>query len=164
MVQGKKERICSSGMTESAIVAGLRSKSVNFVDLGHWALGLQIGNRFRFERQGLGEPKITNLVILDRARGASAGLVKTDTVTVLTNAEAGDKTRRVKEEEKGAKTATVAVLRRGLIAMRNGCGRQNQKFSDSGRAEGLAIDNLSIMGHGSDRLVNFTNLAALAVR
>jgi hypothetical protein len=103
MVQGKKEGICLSGMTESAIVAGLRSKSAKFTDLGHLALGLQIGNGVRFGRQGLGELKITNLVILERARGAGAGPVKTDTVTVLTDAEAGDKARRVKEEEKGAK-------------------------------------------------------------
>ena len=109
MVQGKKDGICLSGMTESAIVAGPRSKSVNFAVLGHLALGLQIGNGVRFERQGLGELKITNLVILERARGAGAGPVKTDTtelraVTVLTDAEAGDKARRVQEEEKGAKT------------------------------------------------------------
>jgi len=153
-----------SGMTESAIVAGLRSKSVNFTDLGHLALGLKIGNGFRFERQGLGELKITNLVILERAIGAGAGSVKTDTVTVLADAEAGDMARWAKEEAKGAKTATVAVLRRGMVALKKGRDCQNQKVSDFGQAEGLTIDNLSSMGRGRGKVVNFTNLAALAVQ
>jgi hypothetical protein len=37
---------------------------------------------------------------------------------VLTDAEAGDGARRAKEEEKGDKIATVAVLRCGMIAMK----------------------------------------------
>ena len=65
--------------------------------------------------------------------------------------------RQAKEEETGAKIGTVAVLRRG-------CDYENQKISDFGPAEGLTIDNLSIMGHGSGKLGNFTNMATLAVQ
>jgi hypothetical protein len=133
------------------------SKSVKFPDLGRVVLGLQIGNGFRFGRQGLGEFKIINLLILECARRAGAGSVKTDTVTVLTDTEVGDRARRVKEEDNGGKTATVAVLR-------GGCARENQKISDFGQARGPTIDNLSIMGHGSGKLVNFTNMAALSVQ
>jgi hypothetical protein len=69
------------------------SRSVKFTDLRHFAWEVQNGHRFRFGRLRAGELKITNLVILDRARGAGDESVKTDTVTVLTDAEAGDKAR-----------------------------------------------------------------------
>ena len=41
------------------------SRSVEFTDLRHFAWDVQIGHRFRFGRLRAGEPKITNLVILD---------------------------------------------------------------------------------------------------
>jgi hypothetical protein len=121
-------------------------RSVKFTDLRHFAWAVQIGHRFRFGRLRAGELKITNLVILDRARGAGVGLVRTDTVSVLADVEPGDRARRAKEKGKGGKPATIAVLRRG-------CDRQNEQFSDFGRAEGRKIDNLSIMGHSSGKLV-----------
>jgi hypothetical protein len=52
-------------------------------------------------------------------------VIKTDTVSVLADAEAGDMTRR-KEEEKGAKIATVAVLR-----LRNGRSEKRLRPSKS---------------------------------
>ena len=121
-------------------------KSVNFTDLRRFTWDVQIGHRFRFgwlRARGL---KITNLVILERARGAGVGSARIDTVSVLADVEAGDRARQAKEKGKGGKPATIAVLRRG-------CDRQNQQFSDSGRAEGRKIDNLSIMGHSSGKPV-----------
>jgi len=53
-----------------------KSKSVKFTDLRHSALGTQIGNGVRFGRQGLGEPKINKLVILERARRTRLGWPK----------------------------------------------------------------------------------------
>ena len=71
---------------------------------------------------------------------------RTCTVSVLADLEAGDRARRAKEKGKGGKPATSTVLGRGRD-------RQNQQFSDFGRAEGRKIDNLSIMGHSSGKLV-----------
>ena len=85
------------------------SRSVKFTDLRHFAWDVQIGHCFRFGRLRAGELKITNLVILDRARGAGDGLARTDTVSVLADVEAGDRARRAKEKGKGGKPATVAV-------------------------------------------------------
>lgn len=53
-----------------------KSESVKFTDLRHSALGTQGRNGVLFGRQGLGEPKINKLVILERARGTSLGWPK----------------------------------------------------------------------------------------
>jgi hypothetical protein len=76
-------------------------RSVEFTDLRHLLWDVQIGHRFRFGRLRAGELRITNMVILDRARGAGVGMTRTDTVSVLADVEAGDRARRAKEKGKG---------------------------------------------------------------
>jgi hypothetical protein len=79
-------------------------KSINFTDLRRFTWDVQIGHRFRFGWLRARELKITNLVILERARGAGVGSARNDTVSVPADVEVGDRARRAKEKAKGGKT------------------------------------------------------------